>query len=67
MLLRKYYRIGAREAYFELPEWEVELLLSALPERQEMLNATNDDVEDVLEDPWSKPPPDLEDLLKSDQ
>jgi hypothetical protein len=67
VLLRKYYRIGAREAYCELPEWEVELLLSALPERQEMLDASSDDADDVPEDPWSKPPPDLEDLLKSDQ
>jgi len=60
VLLRKNYGISAREAYFEIPEWEVELLLAALPERNE---AELDEETEPLDDPWAAPPQELTDLL----
>ena len=60
VLLRKHYGISAREAWLELPEWEVELLLAALPERNE---AELDEETEPLNDPWAAPPQELTDLL----
>jgi hypothetical protein len=57
VLLRQHYGISARSAYLELPEWELELLLSALPDREP---APSDDIPD---DPWASPPQDLLDNL----
>lgn len=62
VLLRKVYGISAREAWLELPEWEVELLLAALPERNQ---SDSDEYADDYEivDPWAAPPQELSDLL----
>ena len=57
VLLRKHYGIGAHDAYLTLPEWEIDLLLAAIPDRHGT-TAENDP-----DDPWAAPPQDLIDHL----
>jgi len=64
VLLRRHYGISARDAYLTIPEWEITLLLAALPEREAMLEAlTEDDADGDVPDPWESPPQELLDLL----
>jgi len=56
VLLRKEYGIGAREAWCELPAWEVALLCSAVRPVESA------DIEDEG-DPFEAPPKELADLL----
>lgn len=56
VLLRKEYGIGAREAWMELPAWEVALLVGAVrPLQEETLEDQGD--------PFEAPPQDLVDVL----
>jgi hypothetical protein len=55
VLLRKEYGISAREAWTELPAWEVQLLVGAV--------RPDENVEDAG-DPFDGPPAELRDLLK---
>ena len=57
MLLRQHYGLSARSAYLELPDWELELLLTAIPDRQAAAES------DIPDDPWAAPPQDLVDNL----
>ena len=56
VLLRQHYGIGARAAYLEIPEWEIELLLSGIPDRE------IDADQAPAGDPWTQPPADLDKL-----
>ena len=56
ILLRKEYGIGAREAYAELPAWEVQLLVAAA----RPIGPADLDVD---ADPFDAPPKELSDLF----
>ena len=55
VLLRKEYGIGARQAWLELPSWEVELLCSAVRPEGSFVDDEGD--------PFEAPPSDLANLL----